>query len=57
MVGHGVRTAKGGKSGKAKSLFIGVKTGNFCYFKAHFGFFLLKCYMIFSSDKCPLKAL
>ena len=27
MVGHGVRTAKGGKSGEAKSLFIRQNTG------------------------------
>ena len=27
MVGHGVRTAKGGKRGKVKSLFIRQNTG------------------------------
>ena len=27
MVGHGVRTAKGGQSGEAKSLFIRQNTG------------------------------
>ena len=27
MVGHGVRTAKGGKSGEVKSLFIRQNTG------------------------------
>ena len=29
MVGHGVRTAKGGKNGEAISLFIRQNTGNF----------------------------
>ena len=32
MVGHSVETAKGGKSGKAKSLFIRQNTGNFASF-------------------------
>ena len=36
MVGHGVHTAKGGKSGEAISLFLRQNTGNFVPFQADF---------------------
>ena len=39
MVGHGVRTAKGCKRGKVKSLFIRQNTGKFEGFSRFYGIF------------------